>query len=227
VTVDLRSIHGTADFYFIRHGESEANREGIMQGRIHSRLTEAGREQAREAGGWFREKSLDLILTSPLARAAETAAIISDRTGLPAEAVEDLTEIDTGIFTGLSFAQARERYPEAWNTFQRESWEGVPKAEKISELLVRAEAIWARLVAAVGQGRRTVLCVTHSGILQWIIRSTFGSRSWMPLFSASGNCCVSHLRVANAERADGFSGHLATWVTINTPIRMPPITVAR
>jgi broad specificity phosphatase PhoE len=219
VTVDLRAIRGTADLYFIRHGESEANRDGIMQGRIHSRLTEAGRVQAREAGAWFTGRSLDLVLTSPLARAAETAAIISETAGLGTpEVAEELTEIDTGIFTGLNFVQARERFPEAWNAFQRESWEGVPKAEKIVELLHRAEMIWARLLAAVERGKRSILCVTHSGILQWIIRCTFNSRSWMPLFASSGNCCVSHLRVANAERADGFSGHLATWMAINSPI---------
>ena len=59
MTVDLRWFGGTADFYFIRHGESEANRDGVIQGRAPSRLTDTGAEQARQAGEWFRPGALD------------------------------------------------------------------------------------------------------------------------------------------------------------------------
>ena len=218
--VDLRAIPGAAELYFIRHGESEGNRDGIIQGRNPSRLTDNGRIQAKEAGAWLRSTSLGLILTSPLARASETAHIIAAETGVTAiRTTAELTEIDTGIFTGLTFTQAERMHPEAWQVFQGESWEGVPQAERIAELLERAAKIWSLLAALVGQGQRRVLCVTHSGFLQWIVRSTLGSRSWMPLFSSSGNCCVSHLRVANTAPGDGYNGHLATWMMINSPVR--------
>jgi broad specificity phosphatase PhoE len=220
VMADLREIQGAAELYFIRHGESEGNRDGIIQGRNPSRLTHNGRSQAKEAGDWFRSRSLDLILTSPLARALETAEIIAAEAGVTSiRTTEELTEIDTGIFSGLTFEQAERMHPEAWRVFQRESWEGVPQAERIAELLSRAEKIWSLLALFVGQGQRRVLCVTHSGFLQWIVRSTLGSRSWMPLFSSSGNCCVSHLRVANSAPGDGYNGHLATWMMINSSIR--------
>ena len=218
--INLREIPGAADLYFIRHGESEGNRDGIIQGRNPSRLTDNGRRQAGEAGAWFAGNSLDLILTSPLARALETAHIIAAATGVTAiQTAEELTEIDTGIFSGLTFTQAERMHPEAWQLFQGESWEGVPRAERIAELLDRAGKIWSLLALLVGQGKRRVLCVTHSGFLQWIVRSTLGSTSWMPLFSSSGNCCVSHLRVVNAAPGDGYNGHLATWMRINSPIR--------
>jgi broad specificity phosphatase PhoE len=220
VTADLRAFSGTADFFFIRHGESEANRDGIIQGRAPSRLTETGKAQAREAGEWFRPRALDLVLTSPLARASETAHIIAEVTGTgAAETAEELTEIDTGIFSGLNFEQARRAHPDAWMAFQRESWEGVPNAERIEQLLGRAETTWSRLVGLARQGKRSVLCVTHSGFLQWIIRATLGGRTWMPLLSGTGNCNVSHLRVTNVEQDDGSMGHLATWLLINSSIR--------
>jgi broad specificity phosphatase PhoE len=219
VTVDLRSFGGTADFYFVRHGESEANRDGVVQGRAPSRLTDTGREQARQAGEWFRARALTMVLSSPLRRAFETAAIIAEVTGAGAvETVEELTEIDTGIFSGLSFDQAQRTHPEAWMAFQRESWEGVPQAERIEQLLGRAEAAWARLVGLAREGTRSVLCVTHSGFLQWIIRATLGGRTWMPLLSGTGNCNVSHLRVTNTEQGDGSVGHLATWLLINSRV---------
>ncbi len=77
----LRALTGTVDFYFMRHGESEGNRDGIMQGRTPFRLTETGRAQAREMGAWFRGRGIDLVLTSPLPRASETAAIVAAAAG--------------------------------------------------------------------------------------------------------------------------------------------------
>jgi broad specificity phosphatase PhoE len=217
--VDLRSFHGAGDLYFIRHGQSEGNRDNIVQGRIPSRLTPDGRRQAEAAGAWFKDKGLELILTSPLTRAEETARIVAAVTGVGVEVAEELTEIDTGIFSGLSFTQAQERHPEAWRDFQRLSWEGVPEAERVDELLLRAEKAWSRLAALSADGKRKVLCVSHGGFLQWIIRSTLGGRSWMPLFGSASNCCVSHLRVSNAQREDDYYGHLATWILINAPTR--------
>jgi phosphoserine phosphatase len=216
---DLRSIAGTADFYFIRHGQSESNREGVIQGRLPSRLTEEGRSQARAAGSWFAGKALDLILTSPLARASETADIIGAENGVGVLGAEELTEIDTGIFSGLTLTQAEERHPEEWRQFQEQSWEAVPEAERIEELLQRAELAWSRLAALALQGKGRILCVSHGGFLQWIIRSTLGGRTWMPLFGSMGNCCVSHLRVVNTRLAENGRGHLATWMLINAPVR--------
>jgi len=68
--------------YFVRHGESELNHQQIYSGHIDTPLTERGREQARLAG---QETSLtfDLILSSPLVRALETAQIIATATGYP------------------------------------------------------------------------------------------------------------------------------------------------
>ncbi|MGA2478813.1 MAG: histidine phosphatase family protein [Spirochaetia bacterium] len=212
---DLRTFPGTADFYFIRHGQSESNRDGIIQGRLPSRLTEEGRSQARAAGGWFAGKALDLVLTSPLARASETADIIGAETGVTVLTVPELIEIDTGIFSGLTFAQAEERHPGDWRAFQGLSWEAVPEAERIEALVRRAELVWSRLTTLALEGRTRVLCVSHGGFLQWLIRCTLGGRTWMPLFGAAGNCCVSHLKVVNTQLAGGERGHLATWMLIN------------
>ncbi len=61
-------------------------------------------------------------------------------------------ELDTGKFSGLSFEEARQNHPEAWDAFQSESWEGVADAERIAHLLrPRRDP-----VAAPGRnGRRT------------------------------------------------------------------------
>jgi broad specificity phosphatase PhoE len=222
--VDFRSLEGTGDFYFIRHGESEANLEGVIQGRTHSRLTDKGRAQAREAGLWFKSRPLELIISSPLERAAETARLIAEALGIKEITyTEELTEIDTGLFTSMSFVKAREGYPLVWKAFQHASWEAVPDAERVGDLLKRAERTWGRLLELHAQGRRGILSVTHSGFLQWILKYTLGGTSWMPLLSASDNCCISHLRVVNGAKEVGDGGdamraHLATWMMVNAPV---------
>jgi broad specificity phosphatase PhoE len=92
----------------------------------------------------------------------------------------------------------------------------VPGAESVDRLYARAMDLWRLLLARAAAGERSILCVTHSGFLQWIIKTTVGQRAWMPLFSASGNCCVSHLRVDNRD-IDGGRALLANWLLVNAP----------
>lgn len=68
--------------YFIRHGESEANAEGLLAGsNTDTPLTQKGRDQARAAGEQLKTKQVDLIVSSPLERAYETATIIAEHIG--------------------------------------------------------------------------------------------------------------------------------------------------
>jgi broad specificity phosphatase PhoE len=158
------------------------------------------------------------VLASPLDRAAETAAIAASEAGLPApEPLALLEEIDIGLFTGLSPEQAAERHPAEHAAFQRSSWEAVPGAETVEQLYARAMNLWRLLLCRAEAGERSILCVTHSGFLQWIIKTTVGQRAWMPLFSASGNCCVSHLRVDNRDAVGGRT-LLANWLLVNAPV---------
>ncbi len=67
--------------YFVRHGESQNNVEGVFAGqRNDSQLTEKGKKQARAAGKEFQDKRvrIDRIISSPLKRALGTAEIIAD-----------------------------------------------------------------------------------------------------------------------------------------------------
>jgi broad specificity phosphatase PhoE len=216
--VDFRQLRGQGDFYFLRHGESESNKAGRMQGRGDSPLSVRGREQAREAGLWMRDRRVQLVLTSPLARARETAEIIAEHARIAEVAVaEELTELDTGIFSDLTFSEARERFPQEWAEFQRRSWDAVPAAESSSALYKRAAEAWRRCMAEHGAGRTRIASVTHSGFLQWVIRVTLGLKRWMPLFSASTNCCISHLRADNRPQEDGQITHYVNWMMVNAP----------
>ena len=72
-------------FYFIRHGQTVWNVENKICGATDSPLTEYGREQAKETGQKILAEGIkaDEILCSPLSRAADTAKLISEMTGIP------------------------------------------------------------------------------------------------------------------------------------------------
>ena len=91
-------------FYFIRHGQSAWNVENKICGATDIALTEKGHEQAIETGKKFIEQGLsaDMILYSPLVRAAETARHISEMTGIPMRVEERLREQNFGKYEGTA-----------------------------------------------------------------------------------------------------------------------------
>ena len=95
----------------IRHGETEWNTQHRAQGRTDIPLNERGKAQAQALGAHFAEETVDLVLSSPLSRAYETAKAVADAAGAPIETAEDLTEIQFGVWEGLSFDDIRKNYP--------------------------------------------------------------------------------------------------------------------
>jgi len=189
------SLGAQTRFIIVRHGQSECNARGLIQGKLDCPLDESGREQARMAGAWLAERGIEELLASPLARAAETGRILAAACGLGEPSYDErLSELDTGIFTGLSLDEARERHPAVYADFERRSWEAVPDAEPPDALYARAIEAWSLLRGRAETGRRTIACVSHGGFIQWLLRSTFGCRTWMPLFT-TGNCGIFELLV--------------------------------
>src|SRR5688500_14891082 len=95
----------------VRHGQSEANRDGRMQGRLDTPLTTFGRAQATAlANRLAAEPSVVALYSSPLSRALETARVIGGRIGVTPVVLDDLIEIDHGAATGLRHDEARQRW---------------------------------------------------------------------------------------------------------------------
>jgi broad specificity phosphatase PhoE len=212
--IDFRSLDGRGNIYFLRHGESEGNSAGVIQGRRDYPLAPRGLEQAGEAAEWLSGRQIRRVLSSPLKRAFQTAEVIADRFGLKeVAALPELTELDTGLFTGRTLSEIKERYADQWRSFQARSWEGVRGAEPITELTARAEALWEVLATEFRRGVRDLLCVTHSGIMQWIVKVTFGHRDWMPLVPM-GNCGISHFSLDNRLEAD-HPRYYFEWTRLN------------
>lgn len=97
--------------YFVRHGESEANAQGLLAGsNSDTPLTQKGKDQAHTVGVQLKEKQVDLIVASPLGRAYETAKIIAREIGFTKhiQTSDLLLERDFGTATGQPKAMAFE-----------------------------------------------------------------------------------------------------------------------
>ncbi|OVE79489.1 hypothetical protein BVY00_00280 [bacterium G20] len=89
--------------YFIRHGESQFNKEKRFAGRTDTPLTDEGQKQAKKAGEDAKKLQIDLIVSSPLSRAYETAGIIATEIGYPKASIKInplLIERDYGSLSG-------------------------------------------------------------------------------------------------------------------------------
>lgn len=182
-------------FYLIRHGESDANALGVVQGHSDHPLNKRGEAQAAAAGQWLADKGITSLSCSPLKRARRTAEIIAREARLPEPKADGVfIELDTGCFSNLSLPQIQERFPKLYEEFRYLSWGAVPDAESINELASRAVCAWGRLKEEALRTPGSVAVVSHGGFLQWLVRVTFGCQSWMPLLP-TGNCGIFHLTV--------------------------------
>jgi probable phosphoglycerate mutase len=154
--------------YYVRHGETDWNRAGRLQGRRDTPLNARGREQAICCGEILRTlfarsgqnpAELDYV-ASPLKRARETMEGMREALGLPPPAYRldpRLAEIAFGDWEGLTLAEVAMRDPDAFAARERDKWAFVPpNGESYQQLSVRVGEWYASL-------RRDSVVAAHAG----------------------------------------------------------------
>jgi len=149
--------------YVIRHGETEWNKEEVFRGRKDIPLNEAGRRQAEKVGLYFYGRHLNRIVASPLTRAVQTAGPISETAGVPVEAMEEFTDMNFGVWEGVSLREVEDRYPSDL-TLWRESPERlrIERGENLATVRERISRGFAKLFsdedAAIAVVTHRVVC---------------------------------------------------------------------
>jgi len=92
-------------FWYLRHGETDWNRQGLSQGSNDIPLNELGLAQARDAAIRLRGRGITSIVASPLSRARVTAEIVAEALGLGVTIEPDLREVSWGIHEGKPLAE--------------------------------------------------------------------------------------------------------------------------
>lgn len=107
------------EFYIFRHGETDYNKEGILQGcGIDSTLNKKGLLQAEELASGLVGKDLEVIFSSPLKRAVKTAKAVTNRLGIDLFLVDDLKEGCFGVAEGVKIEQLEKIYLEFYKNWR-------------------------------------------------------------------------------------------------------------
>jgi broad specificity phosphatase PhoE len=175
--------------YYVRHGETDWNRAGRLQGRRDTSLNARGREQAICCGEILRAvfarngrdpAALDYI-ASPLKRARETMEGMREPLGLPPREYRldpRLAEMAFGDWEGLTLAEVAMRDPEALAARERDKWAFVPpNGESYQQLFVRVGEWYASL-------RRDSVVAAHGGTARALmVHLGLGPSATAPLLS--------------------------------------------
>jgi probable phosphoglycerate mutase len=152
-------------FYFVRHGESEANAARKFAGRSDSPLTPRGRQQSEQVADALKDVRIDRIVATPLSRSFDTARVIADRRRMAVDIEPDLIEIDVGERTGADWDEIA-GLPD-WREDAFVAW---PGGETLDQVLARALRAMQRL--ATENPGKTILVVGHGGVTR-ILASHF------------------------------------------------------
>ncbi|HWO09156.1 MAG TPA: histidine phosphatase family protein [Polyangiaceae bacterium] len=194
----------------VRHGQSAANRDGILQGQYDSPLSELGRRQAEQVGAWFAARAMawEAVYCSPLSRARDTASIIAERLGHAAPIEDpDLAEIHAGDMQGKTGAVLRLEHASFYargldgladySEFNGESYEAVQRRVRrfIDKIIERHRLTGDR-----------VLLVSHGGLLFQLAKMLICQPVPRVALLKFGNCSVT--RIALRERRGTYIGEI-------------------
>ncbi len=194
----------------VRHGSTAHSAERRLSGRNDLPLNDVGTAQAaalaaRDFG------AVDVVVSSPLRRARQTAEAIATPRGLDVQLVDDLAEVDFGAFEGMTMGEARAAYPEAAAAWLASIETAPPGGESFAALARRVRR--ARDAVVAEHAGRTVVLVSHVTPIKTLVR--------LALDAPPSALFRTHLDTASVSRidytgADGASlrlfndtGHLA------------------
>ena len=170
---DARPDDGRPVVLLARHGETEWNRAGRMQGQRDVALSARGLEQAAALARRLADERPARLVSSDLVRAGATADAVGRALGLPVVLDPRLREEHLGSWQGLTFEEAAARDPDLAHRFKaRDANARPPGGETRAELQSRA---WSALedLAAPGSAGPLVL-VTHGGVIQSLVYRVLG-----------------------------------------------------
>ena len=139
--------------YLIRHGETAGNSEGRFQGIVDNPLNESGMQQAQMLGMAFSLSRVDVLYTSPLLRARQTAQMIAQMHGLQKlEPVVEpgLSELDGGLLEGRRFEELAVEYPEVMQAMQHAPAQLCERIVQTVDRIVRQNQ--GKVIVAVSHG---------------------------------------------------------------------------
>jgi probable phosphoglycerate mutase len=186
----------------VRHGETVWHAENRYAGSSDVALTPRGLEQAAQLAAWARTARLSGVWASTLSRARVTAAACADVSGTALEVDERLRELDFGAGEGLTAAEMRERFPQAYDAFRADPVaHHLPGGEDPVKAAQRFTACLRDIADQHPEGR--VLVVAHTTAIRLALCHLIGVplSEYRRLFPFVRNCGLTELRLQDGQTA--------------------------
>lgn len=184
---------GASELFFVRHGRTDGNVRKILVGRTDIPLDELGYRQAAAMAAHIEHVAQpEVIVSSPLLRARETAQAIADRLDLPVEIEPGIAELNFGTYEGWTLEDIRAQEPEFAAQFSDHEvdmyW---PGGERLSEFHLRVRDALSSL--ATRYASHTAIVVSHGGFLGSMAAQLLGTppNDWSRY--RIRNCSITHL----------------------------------
>jgi broad specificity phosphatase PhoE len=180
--------------YLLRHGESEGNAQGVVQGWLDTPLTQLGRRQALQTAPLFEGQQIASVVSSPLLRAHATAMLIAERLGVTVETDQGLMEYNHGELSGLSMPDIRARFPEIAEagiaSSRTGTWPSIPGEEGRATFFERV----MQAINSLAERNATLLVVTHGGFINAACHAILGmDYVGQPGRFRTGNCSITEI----------------------------------
>ncbi|MGI5155995.1 bifunctional RNase H/acid phosphatase [Microbispora sp. CA-102843] len=170
-----RATRVATSLLLLRHGQTPLSVEKRFSGLGDPSLTPTGLAQAEAAAGRLSRQpyEVEVIVSSPLARARQTAEAVAARTGLTVLVDDDLRETDFGEWEGHTFAEIQQRWPGELAAWLADPDVAPPGGESFASTARRVEQARDRIVKA--HEGRSVVVVSHVTPIKMLVRFALGA----------------------------------------------------
>ncbi|MGH4117744.1 histidine phosphatase family protein [Clostridium sp.] len=187
------------NIYITRHGETEWNKQGRMQGWKNSNLTKKGVDNAIKLGKSLKHIEFDYIYCSPLGRAIDTANYIRGDKTTEITIIEDLKEMGFGVYEGMENEKIKELYTQQqYNFWNKPHLYETIDGERFEELIQRVKQVLKHII--INTTCENILIVTHTLVIKalyLIIKNRSLEDFWKPPFMY--DTCLTVLEVQGTK----------------------------
>lgn len=187
--------------YIIRHGETVWNTEGRLQGRVDKELNENGIRLAKLTAGKVRDIPFDLVISSPLKRALQTAEIVTEGREIPVLTDKRMEEISFGEWEGLSCSKEHYELPEEFRMFFVDPYHYQPPrgGESIEQLMERTGQFYKELCENKAYADKNILIAAHGCSSRALLNQVSLDASGFWRGKVPPNCSFSVIEVVDKK----------------------------
>lgn len=153
------------NIYVLRHGTTQWNLDHKIQGATDIPLHPIGREEARQIRRKVQDLTFEVILTSPMARALETAQIIRQNDQIPLVVESRLQEVSFGDWEGSTWDEVQQRFSFLMENIPSNGYIDPPNGESFEDAAKRI----CPLVKSLLKERKDCLLITHKAVIRFLV----------------------------------------------------------